>query len=71
MNDTDFCKAQDRHDAACAAGPELLAALKELLELCDMGATWENNDIEPYKFEAIVDSTLVQAARAIKLAEGK
>lgn len=44
---------------------ELTSALAELLDLVDMDATFENRDLEPYKFEAIVDDVKARARKAI------
>jgi len=70
MSKQQYMEELARQERVQAAAPVLLRALKDLVELCDMGAEWECRDIEPYKFEAIVDDTLRQAAKAIKLAEG-
>lgn len=64
--------AYRRHDAALiAAAPKLLNALKELIDLVEADATFENSDIEPYKYDAIVDDVKRRARAAIAKAEGK
>lgn len=49
----------------------LVTALRELLELCDADASFENRDIEPYKYDAIVNDVMGQARAALKLAQGE
>ncbi len=44
---------------------ELRAALQDLYELVEADATFENRDIEPYKYDAIVDDVKGRAARVL------
>lgn len=53
------------------AGPDLLAALRELLEQIDcLGGIEFSKDLEPYKAEAVWDDALRRASAAIKSATG-
>lgn len=54
-----------------ASAPALVKALRELLELCDADASFENRDIESYKYDAIVDDVMEQARAALTLAGAK
>lgn len=44
---------------------ELMCALAELLSLVESDATFENRDIEPHKYEVIVDDIKERANLAI------
>lgn len=60
-SDTAFViRAVNSHEA-------LVTALRELLELCDADASFENRDIEPYNYDAIVNDVMGQARAALTL----
>lgn len=45
----------------------LVRALRDLLELCDADASFENRDIESYKYDAIVNDVMGRARAALTL----
>lgn len=61
---------KDERDRLKQINSELRTALTELLDLVETDATFENRDIEPYKYEAIVDDVKRRAHAALAKTKG-